>query len=65
MRQFGIPSEGRKKTMAKQPRGSEPADDVLQGEQELTPTSSSGDTRSPRTSSGDTRSPRTSSGDTR
>jgi hypothetical protein len=51
--------------MAKQPRGSEPADDVLQGEQGLAPTSSSGDTRSPRTSSGDTRSPRTSSGDTR
>lgn len=51
--------------MAKQPRGSEPADDVLQGEQGLGPTSSSGDTRSPRTSSGDTRSPRTSSGDTR
>jgi hypothetical protein len=51
--------------MAKEPRGSGPADDAVQGEQELTPTSSSGDTRSPRTSSGDTRRSTQSSGDTR
>lgn len=51
--------------MAKEPRGSSTTDDVLQGEQELTPTSSSGDTRSPRTSSGDTRRTTQSSGDTR
>jgi hypothetical protein len=51
--------------MAKDPRGSDPADDVLQGEQGLTPTASSGDTRRPTASSGDTRRPTQSSGDTR
>jgi hypothetical protein len=51
--------------MAKEPRGSDPADDLLQGEQGLTPPSSSGDTRRPTASSGDTRRPTQSSGDTR
>jgi hypothetical protein len=51
--------------MAKQPRGSDPAEDLLQGEQGLTPTASSGDTRRPAASSGDTRRPPASSGDTR
>jgi hypothetical protein len=52
-------------TMAKDRRGSDPADDVLQGEQGLAPTASSGDTRRPTASSGDTRRPTQSSGDTR
>lgn len=51
--------------MAKQPRGSNPADDLLQGEQGLEPAASSGDTRRPPASSGDTRRPSSSSGDTR
>lgn len=51
--------------MAKEPRGSDPADELLQGEQALTPPASSGDTRRPPASSGDTRKPSSSSGDTR
>jgi hypothetical protein len=51
--------------MAKQPRGSDPADELLQGEQGLAPTASSGDTRRPAGSSGDTRRPAGASGDTR
>ncbi len=51
--------------MAKEPRGSDPADELLQSEQGLAPTASSGDTRRPAGSSGDTRRPAGSSGDTR
>lgn len=51
--------------MAKEPVGSNPADELLQGEQGLAPTASSGDTRKPSLSSGDTRKPSLSSGDTR
>jgi hypothetical protein len=51
--------------MAKEPRGSNPADDLLQGEQGLEPPASSGDTRRPSASSGDTRKAPASSGDTR
>jgi hypothetical protein len=51
--------------MAKEPLGSNPEEDLLQGEQGLAPTASSGDTRKPSLSSGDTRKPAASSGDTR
>jgi len=51
--------------MAKEPRGSNPEEDLLQSEQGLQPTASSGDTRKPSLSSGDTRKPPASSGDTR
>lgn len=47
-------------------RGNDGSQDLLQGEQEMVPSGSSGDDRRPRGSGGDTRRrPRTSSGDDR
>ena len=57
--------ERKAETMGSDRRESDPSDELLQGEQGLTPPSSSGDTRKPPASSGDTRKPPASSGDDR